>query len=98
MSSFNAYHSCVPYRNNGSTCTERFPMYPSQLFPVNAIAHVLQTTLKAFKKADFTTVRDHEEFVWLHDRFVENEDYAGLIVSSWGIIIVGVILLIQGGS
>ena len=46
----------------------------------NTLSH-LQTTLKAFKKADFTTVREHEEFVWLHDRFVENEDYAGIIVS-----------------
>ena len=42
---------------------------------------MFQTTLKAFKKADFTTVREHEEFVWLHDRFVENEEYAGIIVS-----------------
>lgn len=41
----------------------------------------VQTTLKAYKKADFTTVREHEEFVWLHDRFVENEEYAGIIVS-----------------
>lgn len=39
-----------------------------------------KTTLKAFKKADFTTVREHEEFVWLHDRFVEKEDYAGIII------------------
>ncbi len=42
---------------------------------------MLQTTLKSFKKADFTTVREHDEFVWLHDRFVENEEYAGIIVS-----------------
>lgn len=27
-------------------------------------------------------VRQHEEFVWLHDRFEENEEYAGYIVSS----------------
>jgi len=26
-------------------------------------------------------VRLHEEFAWLHDRFVENEEYAGVIVS-----------------
>ena len=26
-------------------------------------------------------VREHEEFVWLHDRYVENEEYAGIIVS-----------------
>lgn len=43
--------------------------------------YLVQTTLKAFKKTDFTSVREHEEFVWLHDRFVENEDYAGIIVS-----------------
>ena len=40
-----------------------------------------QTTLKTFKKVDFQTVREHDEFVWLHDRYVENEDYAGIIVS-----------------
>jgi len=40
-----------------------------------------KTTLKEFKKTDFTSVREHEEFVWLHDRFVENDDYAGIIVS-----------------
>ena len=27
-------------------------------------------------------VREHEEFVWLHDRYVENEEYAGIIVST----------------
>lgn len=42
--------------------------------------HLLQTTLTAFKKSDFSSVREHEEFVWLHDRFVENEDYAGILV------------------
>ena len=41
---------------------------------------ILQTTLTAFKKSDFSSVREHEEFVWLHDRFVENEDYAGILV------------------
>lgn len=29
-------------------------------------------------------VREHEEFVWLHDRYVENEEYAGIIVSIKG--------------
>ena len=24
--------------------------------------------------------REHEEFVWLHDRFVENDEFAGYIV------------------
>uniref|UniRef100_A0A1B6L960 Sorting nexin n=1 Tax=Graphocephala atropunctata TaxID=36148 RepID=A0A1B6L960_9HEMI len=39
-----------------------------------------KTTLPEFQKTDFTVVRQHEEFVWLHDRFVENEDYAGYII------------------
>ena len=26
-------------------------------------------------------MREHEEFVWLHDRYAENEEYAGIIVS-----------------
>ena len=40
-----------------------------------------KTTLPSFRKPDFSVVREHEEFVWLHDRFVENVDYAGYIVS-----------------
>ena len=40
-----------------------------------------RTTLPAFRKTEFSVVREHEEFVWLHDRFVENLDYAGHIVS-----------------
>lgn len=39
-----------------------------------------KTTLTAFKKTDFSSVREHDEFVWLHDRFVENEEYAGIII------------------
>jgi hypothetical protein len=39
-----------------------------------------QTTLPEFAKTDFLVVRQHEEFVWLHDRFEENEIYAGFIV------------------
>ena len=40
-----------------------------------------QTTLRAFKEPDFSSVREHDEFIWLHDRFVENDEYAGIIVS-----------------
>lgn len=40
-----------------------------------------QTTMKAFKKSDFSVVREHEEFIWLHDHFVGNEELAGFIVS-----------------
>lgn len=39
-----------------------------------------KTTLPEFQKTDFMVVRQHEEFVWLHDRFEENEDYAGFII------------------
>lgn len=40
-----------------------------------------RTTLPGYAKDDFFVVRQHEEFVWLHDRFEENEEYAGYIVS-----------------
>jgi sorting nexin-5/6/32 len=40
-----------------------------------------QTTLQQFRKPEMSVVRQHEEFVWLHDRYVENDDYAGVIVS-----------------
>ncbi|XP_030891307.1 sorting nexin-32 isoform X2 [Leptonychotes weddellii] len=31
-------------------------------------------------KMEFSVVRQHEEFIWLHDAYVENEEYAGLII------------------
>jgi len=40
-----------------------------------------RTTLPGFAKKDNNVVRQHEEFVWLHDRIEENDDYAGYIVS-----------------
>ncbi|XP_050079450.1 sorting nexin-6 [Anopheles maculipalpis] len=39
-----------------------------------------RTNLPGFEKPDFLVVRQHEEFVWLHDRFEENEEYAGYII------------------
>lgn len=40
-----------------------------------------KTTMKTFKETEFSVIREHEEFVWLHDRFVENDEFAGYIVS-----------------
>ncbi|CAG5094002.1 Similar to SNX6: Sorting nexin-6 (Pongo abelii) [Cotesia congregata] len=39
-----------------------------------------KTTLPEFQKTEFLVVRQHEEFVWLHDRFEEEEEYAGYII------------------
>lgn len=39
-----------------------------------------KTTLDRFKKRAFKVTRQFEEFVWLHDRFVENTAYAGLLI------------------
>ncbi|KAI5640463.1 PX domain-containing protein [Phthorimaea operculella] len=39
-----------------------------------------KTTLPEFQKSEFLVVRQHEEFVWLHDRYEENEEYAGYII------------------
>lgn len=39
-----------------------------------------KTTLERFKKREMQVQRQHEEFVWLHDRFVEAEEYAGLLI------------------
>ncbi|XP_064600772.1 sorting nexin-6-like [Liolophura sinensis] len=39
-----------------------------------------KTTLSRFKESEFSVVRQHEEFVWLHDRYVENDEYAGIII------------------
>ncbi|EGD78876.1 hypothetical protein PTSG_01853 [Salpingoeca rosetta] len=38
------------------------------------------TTLPRFQKKDIQVVREHAEFVWLHDRFVESPTYAGLLI------------------
>ena len=40
-----------------------------------------QTTLPEFQQPEFSVVRQHEEFIWLHDRYEECEDYAGIVVS-----------------
>lgn len=40
-----------------------------------------QTTLSQYREPEFSVVRQHEEFIWLHDRYLENEEYAGMIVS-----------------
>lgn len=48
-----------------------------------------RTSLPAFSKSDNNVVRQHEEFVWLHDRFEENEEYAGYIVGYLCIISSG---------
>lgn len=32
-------------------------------------------------------IREHDEFVWLHDRFTENEDYAGIMVCFFAILL-----------
>lgn len=39
-----------------------------------------RTTLPNYSKNDFFVVRQHEEFVWLHDRFEENEEFAAYII------------------
>ncbi|CAL8110712.1 unnamed protein product [Orchesella dallaii] len=41
---------------------------------------ITKTTLPGFEKPEFKVVRQHEEFVWLQDRFEENEEYAGYII------------------
>ncbi len=42
----------------------------------------VKSKLSIFKESEFNVTRQHEEFVWLHDRYNENEEYAGLIVNS----------------
>ncbi|CAG2177175.1 unnamed protein product [Oppiella nova] len=39
-----------------------------------------KTTLEEFKSQDFSVVRQHEEFIWLHTSLVDNELYAGFII------------------
>ncbi|CAF0760335.1 unnamed protein product [Adineta steineri] len=39
-----------------------------------------KTKLPIFQEQEFSVTRQHEEFIWLHDRYNENEEYAGLII------------------
>ena len=38
--------------------------------------------MKNFLKPEFNVVRQHEEFLWLHDSFEDNEEYHGIIVNN----------------
>lgn len=37
--------------------------------------------MREYEKNEYSVVREHEEFMWLHDSFVENEEYAGILVN-----------------
>ncbi|CAH1127001.1 unnamed protein product [Ceutorhynchus assimilis] len=39
-----------------------------------------RTTMKNFQKSEFLVVRQHEEFIWLHDCYEEKPKYAGYII------------------
>uniref|UniRef100_A0A2I3GIH3 PX domain-containing protein n=1 Tax=Nomascus leucogenys TaxID=61853 RepID=A0A2I3GIH3_NOMLE len=39
-----------------------------------------QSLLPNFKQNEFSVVQQHKQFIWLHDSFVKNEDYAGYII------------------
>ena len=43
---------------------------------------IMQTTTACFAKPEFSVVRQHEEFCWLHTALEENADYCGFIVSA----------------
>lgn len=39
-----------------------------------------KSTVDRFQRKDFQVIRQHEEFKWLYDRFIENDANAGLII------------------
>ncbi|XP_053205419.1 sorting nexin-6-like [Panonychus citri] len=39
-----------------------------------------KTNLPGFDKPEFSVVRLHEEFIWLHDTLVQDEEYSGFII------------------
>jgi len=39
-----------------------------------------KTSLSWFAKSEFSVVRQHEEFIWLHSALEENTDYSGYII------------------
>uniref|UniRef100_A0A2K6DSG3 PX domain-containing protein n=1 Tax=Macaca nemestrina TaxID=9545 RepID=A0A2K6DSG3_MACNE len=40
-----------------------------------------KSLLPNFKQNEFSIVQQHKQFIWRHDSFVINEDYAGYIIS-----------------
>lgn len=41
-----------------------------------------RTTMPEFAKEEMSVVREHDEFIWLHNSLEDNEEYAGFIVSA----------------
>lgn len=39
-----------------------------------------KTTLAVFQQRDFSVIRQHEEFIWLHDSFIDNDDYSAFLI------------------
>merc|ERR1712168_955673 len=39
-----------------------------------------RTSMSKFASQEFSVIRLHEEFVWLHDTYNENQEYAGFII------------------
>ena len=39
-----------------------------------------KTSMPDFAKTEFSVIRLHEEFIWLHDTLVENKEYAGYVI------------------
>ncbi len=39
-----------------------------------------KTSMQRFAKSEFSVIRLHEEFIWLHDTFADNLDYAGYVI------------------
>lgn len=80
----------APTNGNGNKTTDNATLPPNSLLVdisdalsekerVKFTVHT-RTNLPGFAKSDFLVVRQHEEFVWLHDRFEENDEYAGYII------------------
>ncbi len=56
-------------------------LYLLLIFKTFNLIYFLKSKLSIFQESEFSVTRQHEEFIWLHDRYNENEEYAGLIVS-----------------
>lgn len=69
--------SALPPKSTSCTCCS-----PHSFIKWWFMFYFFQSTLPNFKQNEFSVVRQHEEFIWLHDSFVENEEYAGYIVST----------------
>ncbi|XP_030855520.1 sorting nexin-6 isoform X1 [Strongylocentrotus purpuratus] len=58
----------------------KFTVHTKRPTRPNLLDSLSLTTLPEFSESEFSVQREHEEFIWLHTMYEENEDYGGIII------------------